>query len=167
MHRTNACPEAVPLSTITLDELDRDILRHLLADGRMRNLDLARAVGLSPAATHARVRRLEERGVITGYAARVDAELAGLDLLCLISIGIGLHQQDAVARVRKALGELPEVLECHHVTGQYDYQLKVVLPDRRALERFVVEKLTPLPGIARIHTSVVLATVKDTAALPI
>ena len=155
------------MSTITLDELDRDILRHLLADGRMRNLDLARAVGLSPAATHARVRRLEERGVITGYAARVDAELAGLDLLCLISIGIGLHQQDAVARVRKALGELPEVLECHHVTGQYDYQLKVVLPDRRALERFVVEKLTPLPGIARIHTSVVLATVKDTAALPI
>jgi Lrp/AsnC family leucine-responsive transcriptional regulator len=156
-----------PVTTITLDDLDRDILRRLQADGRMSNLDLARAIGLSPAATHARVRRLEERGVITGYAARVDAELAGFDILCLISIGIGLHHQDAVARTRAALSALPEVLECHHLTGQYDYLLKVILPDRRALERFVVEKLTPLPGIARIQTSVVLAVVKDTAALPI
>ena len=133
----------------------------------MSNLDLSRAIGLSPAATHARVRRLEERGVITGYTARVDAEQAGFDILCLISIGIGLHHQDAVARTRVALSALPEVLECHHLTGQYDYLLKVVLADRRALERFVVEKLTPLPGIARIQTSVVLAVVKDTAALPI
>ena len=155
------------MTTISLDDLDRDILRHLQLDGRMSNLDLSRAVGLSPAATHARVRRLEERGVITGYAARVDPELAGFDLLCLISIGIQLHHQDAVARTRTALAALPEVLECHHVTGQYDYLLKVVLPDRRALERFVVEQLTPLPGIARIQTSVVLAVVKSTPALPI
>lgn len=133
----------------------------------MSNLDLSRAVGLSPAATHARVRRLEERGVITGYAAQVDPERAGFDLLCLISIGIQLHHQDAVARIRTALAALPEVLECHHVTGQYDYLLKVVLSDRRALERFVVEKLTPLPGIARIQTSVVLAVVKATPALSI
>ncbi len=155
------------MTTISLDDVDRDIVRRLQADGRISNLDLSRAIGLSPAATHARVRRLEERGVITGYAARVDAELAGFDLLCLVSIGIGLHQQDAVARVRKALSELPEVLECHHLTGQFDYQIKVVLRDRRALERFVVDKLTPLPGIARIQTSVVLSTVKDTPALPL
>ncbi len=155
------------MTTINLDDLDRSILRHLQVDGRMSNLDLSRAVGLSPAATHARVRRLEERGVITGYAAQVDPERAGFDLLCLISIGIQLHHQDAVARIRTALAALPEVLECHHVTGQYDYLLKVVLSDRRALERFVVEKLTPLPGIARIQTSVVLAVVKATPALSI
>ena len=155
------------VTTIPLDDIDREILRRLQADGRMSNLELARAIGLSPAATHARVRRLEERAVITGYAARVDQERAGLDLLCLISIGIQLHHQDAVARIRAALAALPEVLECHHLTGQFDYQLKVALPDRRALERFVVEKLTPLPGIARIQTSVVLATVKDTPSLPI
>ena len=155
------------MTNINLDDVDRDIVRQLQVDGRMSNLDLSRAIGLSPAATHARVRRLEERGVITGYAARVDAERAGFDLLCLVSIGIVLHQQDAVTRVRTALSELPEVLECHHLTGQFDYQLKVVLRDRRALERFVVEKLTPLPGIARIQTSVVLSTVKDTVALPI
>ena len=155
------------MTTITLDDVDRDIVRHLQVDGRISNLDLSRAIGLSPAATHARVRRLEERGVISGYAAQVNAELAGFDLLCLVSIGIVLHQQDAVTRVRKALSELPEVLECHHVTGQFDYQIKVVLRDRRALERFVVDKLTPLPGIARIQTSVVLSTVKDTPALPL
>ena len=155
------------MTTMSLDDLDREIVRQLQVDGRMSNLDLSRAVGLSPAATHARVRRLEESGVITGYAARVDAELAGFDLLCLITIGIELHQQDAVTRIRNALVAMPEVLECHHLTGQYDYLLKVVLADRRALERFVVEKLTPLPGIARIQTSVVLAVVKSTPALPI
>ncbi len=155
------------MASIPLDDIDRDILRRLQVDGRMSNLDLARGIGLSPAATHARVRRLEGNGVITGYAARVDAEKAGFDLLCLISIGIQLHQQDAVARTRTALAALPEVLECHHLTGQYDYLLKVLLPDRRALERFVVDKLTPLPGIARIQTSVVLAVVKDAPALPV
>jgi Lrp/AsnC family transcriptional regulator, leucine-responsive regulatory protein len=155
------------MPTINLDDLDRAILRDLQADGRMTNLDLARSVGLSPAATHARVRRLEQSGAIQRYAALVDPEMAGFDLLCLISIGIQLHHADAVARTRAALASLPEVLECHHLTGQFDYLLKVVLPDRRALERFVVERLTPLPGIARIQTSVVLAVVKSTTALPI
>jgi Lrp/AsnC family leucine-responsive transcriptional regulator len=159
--------EVTTMTTIPLDAIDRDILRRLQADGRMTNLDLSRAIGLSPAATHARVRRLEATGAITGYAAAVDPEKAGLDLLCLISIGIALHSRDSVARTRQSLAAMPEVLECHHLTGQYDYLLKVVLPDRRALERFVVEKLTPLPGIARIQTSVVLAVVKSTTALPI
>ena len=149
------------------DEIDDAILRELQADGRLSNADLARRIGLSQAATHGRVRRLERDGVIAGYVALVYREQAGFDLLCLISIGIQLHHQDAVARTRTALAALPEVLECHHLTGQFDYLLKVILPDRRALERFVVEKLTPLPGIARIQTSVVLAVVKDTPALPI
>jgi DNA-binding Lrp family transcriptional regulator len=155
------------MSSLALDDLDRAILRSLQADGRMSNLDLARSVGLSPAATHARVRRLENGGVIRGYAALVDPEAAGFDLMCLISIGMQVHGAEAVARTREALARLPEVLECHHVTGQYDYVLKTALRDRRALERFVVEKLTPLPGIARIQTSVVLSHVKGTTALPI
>lgn len=150
-----------------LDDLDRSILRVLQDDGRISNLDLARTVGLSPAATHARVRRLEGSGVIRGYTAVVDTEAVGLDLLCLISISLQLHQADNVARTRTLIEAMPEVLECHHLTGEYDYVLKVVLPNRRALERFVVERLTPLPAIARIHTSLVLAVWKSTTALPI
>jgi len=150
-----------------LDDADRSILRALQAEGRISNLDLSRAVGLSPAATHARVRRLEAAGVIRGYAAIVDAEAVGLDLLCLISVSLQLHRPESVAQAREAIEQMPEVLECHHVTGEYDYLLKVVLPNRRALERFVVERLTPLPGIARIQTSLVLAAWKSTPALPI
>ena len=112
----------------------------------MSNLDLARAVGLSPAATHARVRRLEERGVITGYAARVDAERAGFDLLCLISIGIQLHHQDAVARTRTALAALPNVLECHHLTGQFDYLLKVVAAGPAGARAVRRRAAHPAPG---------------------
>lgn len=152
---------------VALDDLDRAILVALQADGRMSNLDLSRTVGLSAAATHARVRRLESSGVIRGYAALVDPEATGFDLVCLISISMQLHQASHVDRTRDALRAMPEILECHHLTGQYDYLLKVALRDRRALERFVVERLTPLPGIARIQTSIVLAEVKSTTALPI
>jgi DNA-binding Lrp family transcriptional regulator len=152
---------------VALDDIDRSILIALQTDGRMSNLDLSRTVGLSPAATHARARRLETAGVIRGYAAIVDPEATGFDLLCLISISMQLHQATAVERTRDAIRAMPEVLECHHLTGQFDYLLKVALRDRRALERFVLERLTPLPGIVRIQTSVVLAEVKSTTALPI
>ena len=155
------------MAHVALDDIDRSILVALQADGRLSNLDLSRAVGLSPAATHARARRLEMAGVIRGYAALVDPDATGFDLLCLIAITMQLHQSAQIERTKAALRAMPEVLECHHVTGQYDYLLKVALRDRRALERFVVEKLTPLPGIARIQTSLVLAEVKHTTALPI
>jgi DNA-binding Lrp family transcriptional regulator len=152
---------------VSLDDIDRAILRELQADGRATNLELARRVGLSPAATHARVRALERRGAIRGYAAIVDREALGFDLLCLISVSMQVHQYESVGRLRELIRAMPEVLECHHLTGEYDYLLKVALRNRRELERFVVERLTPLPGIARIHTSLVLSEVKSTTALPL
>jgi len=150
-----------------LDDIDRSILAELQADGRATNLDLARRIGLSPAATHARVRSLERRGAIRGYAAIVDREVVGFDLLCLISVQMQVHGYESIGRVRDVIRAMPEVLECHHLTGEYDYQLKVALRNRRELERFVVERLTPLPGMARIHTSLVLSEVKSTTALPL
>jgi Lrp/AsnC family leucine-responsive transcriptional regulator len=151
----------------SLDDIDRAILRELQADGRATNLELARRVGLSPAATHARVRTLERRGAIRGYTAIVDRDVLGFDLLCLISISMQVHQYESVGRLREVIRAMPEVLECHHLTGEYDYLLKVALRNRRELERFVVERLTPLPGIARIHTSLVLSEVKSTTTLPL
>jgi Lrp/AsnC family leucine-responsive transcriptional regulator len=150
-----------------LDETDRAILRLLQDDGRTSNVDLARAVGLSPAATHARVRRLEADGTIAGYAAIVEPETAGFDLVCFISVAMSQHSYQGVKDVRTQVAAMPEVLECHHITGEYDYLLKVVLHNRRDLQRFVIERLTPLAGIARIQTSLALAVVKSTTALPI
>lgn len=150
-----------------LDETDRMILKVLQDDGRISNAELARRVELSPPATFARVRSLEEQGYIRGYAARLDAEKLGYDLLCFVRVTLQLHSLDQVQAFRQAILDMPEVLECHHVTGDYDYLLKVALCGRKDLERFLVERLTPAPGVARIHTNVVLNEIKSTTALQI
>lgn len=148
------------------DEIDDAILAELQADGRLSNADLARRVGLSPAGTHARVRRLERDGVIAKYVALLDRELAGFDLLCFISVGLRAHGHDDVERFRTAVADAPEVLEVHHVTGEYDYVLRVALRNRRDLERFLLDRLNVIPGIARIQTSLVVRELKRTTALP-
>lgn len=146
---------------------DLAILRELQADGRMSNAELARRVHLSPPAVHARVRRLEENGLIRQYAALLDRERVGYDMLCFIHLRLQRHQPDEVRTVKQAIQSMPEVLECYHVTGEYDYLLKVVIRNRKDLDRFVVEQLTPVAGIAHINTSVVLNEVKTTTVLPL
>lgn len=150
-----------------LDHIDRTILALLQQDGRMSNADLARQTSLSPPAIHARLRRLESEGFIRQYAAILDREALGYDLLCFISVVIQIHQPNAVGNIRDAIQALPEVLECHHVTGEYDYLLKVAIRNRKELEQFVMDKLTPIPGIAKIHTSLVLREIKSTTSIPI
>lgn len=153
--------------SIMLDKVDKSLLRALQADGRLSNVELARKISLSPPAAHARLRRLEKDGYIRQYTAVVDREKAGYDLLCFIHISLQMHQVTQVEKFREATRKMPEVLECHHITGEYDYLLKVVLRNRKDLEQFVVDKLTPIPGVARIHTSLVFTEVKATMALPL
>lgn len=152
---------------VNLDQLDLEILRILQSDGSLSNVELARRINLSPPATHARVKRLEQEGYILGYAAHLDREKAGYDLLCFIQVSMQVHQLEQVERFRDAVRQMPEVLECHHITGEYDYLLKVALHNRKDLERFVVDQLTPTLGVGRIHTSLVLAEVKSTTVLPV
>jgi DNA-binding Lrp family transcriptional regulator len=154
---------------IDLDELDLDlaILRALQADGRMSNVELAQHINLSPPATHTRLKRLQEQGTILKYVALLDQEQVGYDMTCFINISLQLHQVEELEGFRAIINELPEVLECYHVTGEFDYLLKVVVRSRKDLQRFVVEQLTPIPGVARIYTSLVLTEVKSTTALPI
>ena len=152
---------------MNLDEIDRALLRILQTDARISNADLARQVNLSPPAVHARMRRLQEQGVIRGYVAVLDREALGYEMLCLISIRMERHQRPDIERVRAAVGQMPEVLECHHLTGEFDYQLKVVVHNRKELERFVVDRLTTIPGIAHIRTSLVFSEIKATTELPV
>lgn len=151
----------------TLDETDYRILALLQTNGRMSNADLARQLKLSPPAIHARLRRLESQGVIRGYVALLDRERLGYDMLCFINVAIQVHQPQAVEQFRLAVKQMPEVLECHHVTGDYDYLLKVAVRNRKELERFVLDQLTPIPGIAKIYTSLVLREIKASTAIPI
>ena len=151
----------------TMDEMDEAILNILQTDGRISNVDLGNQVNLSPPAVHARLKRLEERGYIRQYVALLNRELIGYDMLCFINVTLQLHQLEHVENFKRVILEMPQVLECHHLTGEFDYLLKVVVSNRKDLEQFVVNQLTPIPGLARIHTSLVLTEIKSTTALPL
>jgi len=152
---------------IELDELDIAILDVLQKNGRIRNLDLAKEINLSPPATHARTKRLEQNGYIRDYVALLDWANMGFDMICFIQINLQTHQPEVVDNFRAQINKLPEVLECHHVTGDSDYLLKVAISDRESMEYFIVKRLTPISGVARIHTSIALSEIKSTTALPI
>jgi DNA-binding Lrp family transcriptional regulator len=150
-----------------LDQLDYTLLRALQQDARLSNVELARRVDLSPTGVQKRLRRLEEAGVITGYVALVDAEALGYDMLCFVQVTLQRHEPDAVENFRREVQAMPEVLECHHLTGEADYLLKVVVRNRKHLERFLLETLTPVRGMDKIRTSLVLSEIKSTAAIPL
>jgi len=150
-----------------LDELDNAILKELQKDARVSNAELARRVNLSPPATLTRVRRLEEDGFIQNYAAIINRQKAGYDLLCFIGISLQLHKVEQVNGFHEIIEKMPEVLECHHVTGEYDYLLKVVARNTEDLEDFLMNKITPIPGVARIHTSLVLRENKSSTEIPL
>ncbi|GAB4577949.1 MAG: Lrp/AsnC family transcriptional regulator [Anaerolineales bacterium] len=150
-----------------LDSLDRTILNILQTDGRISNAELARQINLSPPACHARLKHLEELGFIRQYTALLDADLLGYDMLCFVNVSLQQHTMQQVEQFRHQIKAMPEVLECYHITGEFDYLLKVIIRNRKDLERFVVDKLTPLPGVARIYTSLALTVVKSDTAIPI
>ena len=154
-------------SDIELDDLDLSILRILQENGRLSNVDLASQINLSPPATYTRLKRLEKQGYIRNYVALLDWKQMGYDMICFINISLQMHQPEEVEKFRQRISNLPEVLECHHVTGEYDYLLKVAIKNRHDLDRFVMKQLTPIPGIARIYTSLALNEIKATTALPI
>ncbi len=156
-----------PLRPRPLDELDRLILGHLQDDASASSAELARRVGLSAPGLQKRLKRLREAGVITREVALLNREAIDLDLLCFVQVSLAHHQPDGVTGFRGAVLAMPEVLECHHLTGEFDYLLKVVAANHRELEHFLVHRLTPTPGIDKIRTSIVLNEIKASTALPL
>lgn len=150
-----------------LDDLDRRILRQLQEDANVSSTELARRVELSPAGLQKRVKKLFDAGVIVRQVALLDREAIDLDLLCFVNVTLAHHEPDAVRTFRAAVQTMTEVLECHHVTGEFDYLLKVVVANHRALEHFLVDELTPTPGVDKIRTSIVLNEVKASTVLPL
>jgi len=150
-----------------MDRTDKRLIAALQQDGRMTNQALADQVGLSPSPCLRRVRILEERGLIAGYAALVDRDKAGLSITAFLRIKLTNHAPDTVAAFERAIQRLDEVLECHLTSGAEDYLLQVVVDSQSGYERFMRERLHPVPGIAAIETSFAFGTVKRTTALPI
>jgi Lrp/AsnC family transcriptional regulator, leucine-responsive regulatory protein len=148
-----------------LDEVDLQILHVLQTNAQISNAELARQVNLSPPATHTRVKRLENEGYIDRQVVILNQEKLGFNLLCFIFISTNFHQAEKLEVLENAFAAMPEVLECHCLTGEYDYVLKVAIKDRNDLEAFI-RKLNSL-GITRIQTSLSLREVKYSTALPI
>jgi len=152
---------------MNLDKFDRAILRHLQRDGRMSNVDLSGAVSLSESACLRRVRALEELGLIDRYVALLDQKHAGLSGNVFVHIGLHREEQSELAAFETAVQDIPEVMECYLMTGEFDYLLRVVVSDMADFERLHNESLTRLPGVARVNSSVAIRTVRKTTELPL
>lgn len=150
-----------------LDEKDRLLLEHLQDDARMTNTELARRVDLSAPGLQKRVRKLENAGVIEQYITLVNREALGYDMLCFVQVTLQRHEPEAIRNFRKVVLTMPEVMECFHITGEYDYLLKVIIRNREHLEAFLVDSLTPVPGMDKIRTSLVLREIKKTSRIPL
>jgi len=150
-----------------LDKTDQRILNELQQDASLSNVELAKRVGLSPSPCLARVRALEKSGVIRQYVALADAAQLGLGLNVFISISLRTQSKDALARFEQRISEQEEVMECYLMTGDSDYLIRVVVADIAALERFILDQLTPIADIEKIRSSFALKQVRYKTALPL
>jgi Lrp/AsnC family transcriptional regulator, leucine-responsive regulatory protein len=155
------------MPNITLDAIDWQILALLQADARMPNVDLARAVHLSPSPCLARVRRLEEAGLVSRYVTLLDPVKLGLTVSVFIQVRLEKQVERSLDAFERAVLERPEVMECYLMTGASDYMLRVVVADIQALERFIVDYLSRIPGVGNIQSSFALKQVKYQTALPL
>ncbi len=151
----------------TVDALDQSILERLQEDARLSNVELARAVNLSPSPCLARVRRLEESGLIRRYVTLLDPVKLGLTVSVLVQVTLEKQIEPALEAFEKAIRARPEVMECYLMTGDADYLLRVVVRDVPAFERFILDFLSRVPGVGNIKSSFALKQVKYQTALPL
>ena len=153
--------------SIALDRTDLRLLALLQREGRATNADIAAQVNLSPSACLRRVQRLEAAGVVAGYAALVEPRAVGLGLQAFVRVQLERHGQPVIEQFVDALGDWEEVVACHALTGDMDYQLHVVVQDLEHFSRFLLDRLLNNAGVADVNSSFVLRTVKQTRALPL
>ncbi|MCC2111392.1 MAG: Lrp/AsnC family transcriptional regulator [Hyphomicrobiales bacterium] len=144
-----------------MDNTDYKILRALQRDCRQTVAELGEKVGLSPSACHRRVRQLEEDGVVNGYVASLNAKSLGLNLQVFVEISLSSQSKETLEAFEAAVARMPEILECHLISGQADYILRVATRDIDEYGRLHRDRLAQLPGVARMHSNFSLRTVLD------
>lgn len=152
---------------MALDATDIRILAELQEDGSLSNVELARRVHLSPSPCLVRVKALEASGVIERYVALADPKALGLGLNVFISVSLKEQSKAALAEFERLIAEHDEVMECYLMSGDSDYLLRVAVADIAALERFILDKLSPIPGLEKIRSSFALKQVRYKTALPL
>jgi DNA-binding Lrp family transcriptional regulator len=155
------------MTTQPLDTLDRKILDVLQNDGRASNVELSAKVHLSAPQCFRRVRSLEDRGVIRGYRAQVQPQALGLGVVAYVSLSIDGGQFGRIRDIEASIRDFPQILECHTVSGDYDYLLKVVARDLKSLSQFLTDRLMQVPGVDDVRSMICMEEVKAPAALPV
>lgn len=151
----------------TLDRIDKNILIELQKNGRVSNVDLSKLVGLSPTPCLERVKRLEKQGIIEGYKAVVNAEKVGASLLVFVEITLEKTAQDVFSDFSKSVSTFDEILECHLVSGSFDYLLKTRVKNMASYRKLLGDTLLRLPSVSASRTYVVMEEVKSNTAIPI
>jgi DNA-binding Lrp family transcriptional regulator len=150
-----------------LDAIDKKILELLQANSNITNAQLAQEIGLSPAPTLERVKKLETQGVIKSYHAVVDMASVGLGVCTFVTVSLKGHNKENIEKFIKAISRIPEVVECHHVTGQADFILKMVASDIPAYQNLMLEKVSNIEVVDNMQSIVILSTFKDSRVLPL
>lgn len=152
---------------LKLDATDRKILEILQANSNITNAQLAKEIGLSPAPTLERVNKLESSGVIRSYHAVIDPASVGLGVSTFVMASLKGHNKDNIEKFIAAIKRIPEIVECHHVTGAADFILKIVCVDIAAYQQLMLERVSNVDVVDSLQSMVILSTFKDSKSLPI
>ncbi len=150
-----------------LDKIDLQILKILQQNGRITNLQLSNEIGLSPAPTLERVRKLENSGYILSYHALVDEEKLGLGIKTFIEVSLDFHKNNTIQIFLEEIQEIKEITECHHVTGQCDFLLKVYVKDIKAYEQLIMQKISRISVVKTFQTMIIMSTNKKEPTVPL
>lgn len=150
-----------------IDEIDLKLLELLQCNARLTSKELSVHLNLSLSPIYERIRRLEKMGIISGYITTLDREKLGFDLVAYCHVSLKEHARPLLKRFEEDVLNFAEVLECHHVTGNFDYMLKVCVKDMKSYQDFIVNKLASLSNIGNAQSQFVLSTIRETTALPL
>ncbi|TAE38881.1 MAG: Lrp/AsnC family transcriptional regulator [Sphingobacteriales bacterium] len=150
-----------------IDKIDLNILKIMQENGRITNLQLSQNIGLSPAPTLERVRKLEQLGYIKSYHALVDEEKLGLGIKTFIQVSLDFHQNDTIQVFLEEIQAIKEITECHHVTGQCDFVLKAYVKDIKTYEQLIMQKISKIRVVKTFQTMMIMSTNKKEPIVPL
>jgi Lrp/AsnC family transcriptional regulator, leucine-responsive regulatory protein len=150
-----------------LDNIDHKLLEILQSNGKITNAQLSKEVGLSPAPTLERVKKLETTGIIESYHAQINREKVGLGVMTFVQVTLNGHRKSTTEIFVENIAHVPEIIECHHVTGSCDFLLKVIASDIASYQKLIMETINEIEVVASTQTMVILSTFKNSKVLPI
>ncbi|MDE0470749.1 MAG: Lrp/AsnC family transcriptional regulator [Ekhidna sp.] len=157
----------IKASKVKIDGTDRKILDILQSNAKITNSQLSKDIGLSPAPTLERVKKMEASGIINSYHAKLDMKKVGLDVHTFVQISLKGHNKSNIDSFLSKINKIPEVIECHHVTGSCDFILKIISSDIQSYQKLMMEKVSEIDVVDSLQSMVILSTFKDSKVIPI